>query len=453
MFRGSGLGRNWVFIASLLVANSGTAAGTTDHTQAINDWLCLAGSNTIGARLAPRLIEAFAAEQGMQKVSREEPAPDEALLTFSKGDQQFRARLSFHGTGTGFAALRDGQCDLWMASRMAHADEAEALGGDQLHSPNQESVLALDGLAIIVHPDNPIRELSRAEVQSIFAGKIRDWSALGGRRGPIALHARDNASGTFDTFKNLVLQEQALDARAKRYESTDALSAAVSAAPNAIGFVGLAGIGRNHALAIRDGELPALAPTAFNIATEDYALARRLFFYSRAERAPQVSAFLAFVQQPDAQRLVADLGFVPLLLDSRAVTPRADAPIEYRELLAEASRLSVSFRFGAGQVFLDSRATQDLDRVAAYMRAPERSGASVILVGFTEFAEFSPIVSVGQSTDRADIVARELIRRGVPVRHIRGYGAVLPITGMAGDSARSRNRRVEVWIRSPEGKA
>lgn len=436
----SALGMMLVGGSSVVVAQTATTA----------PWLCLSGSNTIGARLAPRLVEAFAAEQGMQREAIEQTALDETELRFSKDGQQYNVHISYHGTGTGFTALHDGQCDLWMASRPANAAEAERLGGDRLRSAEQETVLALDGLAVIVHPDNPIRELSRQQVQAIFTGKIRDWSPINGRAGRIQLHARDNASGTFDTFKNLVLQDQALDPRAKRYESTDALSAAVAADTNAIGFVGLGGVGTNRAVAICDGDLPALAPTQFNVATEDYALARRLYFYSRAERREVVDAFLAYVQQASAQSIVAATGFVPLALEHRPVTLRPDAPAEYRELIADATRLSVSFRFGSGQVFLDSRASRDLDRLAEYMQKPERQGASLILVGFAERAEFSPMVTIAQSTDRADFVARELVRRRVPIRHIRGYGPALPITDTEGDSARAKNRRVEVWIREAQ---
>ncbi|AVP95977.1 hypothetical protein C7S18_01665 [Ahniella affigens] len=434
-------------LGMIIVGGSSVAVAQTATSA---PWLCLSGSNTIGARLAPRLVEAFAAEQGMLRDAIEQPSLDETELRFSKDGQRYLVHLSFHGTGTGYTALRDGQCDLWMASRPANADEAARLGGDRLRSAEQETVLALDGLAVIVHPDNPVRELSRQQVQALFTGKIRDWSALGGRAGRIQLHARDNASGTFDTFKNLVLLDQPLSPRATRYESTDALSAAVSQDSNAIGFVGLGGVGTNRALAIRDGDLPALAPTHFNVATEDYALARRLYFYSRAERREVVEAFLAFVQRPTAQSIVAATGFVPLALEHHAVALRPDAPAEYRELIADATRLSLSFRFGSGQVFLDSRASRDLDRLAEYMQTPEQQGASLILVGFAERAEFSPMVTIAQSTDRADFVARELVRRRVPVRHIRGYGPALPISDAEGDGARAKNRRVEVWIRPPE---
>ncbi|MBK8283480.1 MAG: substrate-binding domain-containing protein [Ahniella sp.] len=410
-------------------------------------WLCLTGSNTIGEHLAPKFVEAFARSQGLSLAERRDTAPDEATLRFKGPAQDLEAVLRFHGTGTGFAELRDRRCDLWMASRPAKPEELKTAGFRHLRSAGQEAVVALDGLAIIVHPDNPVSELTRDEVRDLFAGKLTNWSQVGGRDGPIRLHARDDASGTFDTFKTLVLGELAISAGASRYESTTELSRMVAVDSNAVGFVGLAGAGQNRALRIRDGDAPALAPTEFNVATEDYALARRLYFYTRAERSPELSAFITFVQSEAAQKLVADVGFVPMTLTSRAVSPRADAPTEYMALVDNAERLSLSFRFGSGQSFLDSRAARDLDRLAEFLGAPERAGTEVILVGFTEIAESSPIVSIGHSTDRADIVAQQLVKRGVVVRHVRGFGPALPITAGNGEPARAKNRRVEVWLR------
>ena len=422
------------------------ACAVAPETQA-QPWLCLTGSNTIGERLAPKLVEAFARTQGMALAERRDTAPDEATLRFEGADQSLEAVLRFHGTGTGFVELRDRRCDLWMASRPAKPEEMDTAGFRKLRSPEQEAVVALDGLAIIVHPDNPVSELTRDEVRDVFAGKVRDWSELGGRPGPIRLHARDDASGTFDTFKTLVLGDAPLSATAIRYESTTELSQMVSVDSNAVGFVGLAGAGTNRAIRIRDGNAPALAPTEFNVATEDYALARRLYLYTRAERSQVVSEFIAFTQGEAAQKLVAEVGFVPMSLTTRAVSPRSDAPTEYMALVDTAERLSMSFRFGSGQSFLDSRAARDLDRLAEYLRHPARADMEVILVGFAEPAEFSPIVSIGQSTDRADIVAWSLVQRGVVVRHVRGFGAALPITAGNGEPARAKNRRVEVWLR------
>jgi len=415
--------------------------------SAAEPWLCLTGSNTIGESLAPRLVDAFARSQGLEEISRHAPQKDETEILYRGAAGERTVVLRFHGTGTGFAELRDARCGIWMASRPAKSEELEAPGMAYLRTPAQEAVIALDGLAIIVHPDNPVGELTRDQVRDIFAGKIRDWSALGGRPGAIRPHARDDASGTFDTFRALVLGDRALHPSALRYESTDELSRMVAVDPRAIGFVGLSGTGRNRALAVRDGRAPAMAPTTFNVATEDYALSRRLFLYIGVEPNAATQAFITFAQGEAAQALVSAVGFVPMTLASRPIVPRNGAPTEYLQLTDAAERLSLSFRFGSGKVLLDARATRDLDRLADYMHDPARAGHEVILVGFAEPAEFMPIVLIGQSIDRADNVARELVQRGVSVRHIRGYGPALPLTAGSGEPARAKNRRVEVWVR------
>lgn len=103
----------------------------------------------------------------------------------------------------------------------------------------------------------------------------------GGKGGAIRLYARDEQSGTYDTFKELVLAShgKSLASDARRFESNDRLAAAVSADPHAIGFVGIASVGRARALAIADGESLPMAPQESLIATEDYPLSRRLFLY------------------------------------------------------------------------------------------------------------------------------------------------------------------------------
>lgn len=443
----------WSVALSLAVA-SATQAEMLPESLRENGapWLCLSGSNTIGSGLAPRLVRGYLGSVGLESGTPVPSALDEATIAVPDGDTIRQVAIRFHGTGTGYEALRDGRCDIWMASRPAREAEMDAPGLRHLRSPAQEAVIALDGLAIIVHPDNPVGELDREQVRDVFSGRVRDWSELGGRAGRIMLHARDDNSGTYDTFRTLVLGDATLAPGAARYESTDELSRQVGVDTNAIGFVGLAGVRRNKALRIRDGDAPALAPTPFNVATEDYALARRLFLYVRAEASEQARGLLAFAQSDAAQTIVQDTGFVPMTPEAQVVQPRADAPTEYLALTDGAQRLSLSFRFGAGQVFLDSRAERDLDRLADWLRAPGRDGLEVILAGFTEPAEFSPIVSIGHSIDRADIIARELVQRKVRVRYVRGYGPALPITDGSGEIAQAKNRRVEVWVRPATGR-
>jgi len=202
-----------------------------------------------------------------------------------------QALVAAHGTGTGFSGLKDGTADLAAASRPIKPAEAESLAAlGNLRSAAAEQVIAIDGLAVIVHPGNKVGSLSVEQVARLFAGEITNWRELGGNDQPIELHARDDQSGTYDTFKELVLagQGKVLAATARRYESNDALSQTVSSRPGAIGFVGLASVGTSKALSITDGGSQPMPPSTALVATEDYPLSRRLFLYANPTSQSQV---------------------------------------------------------------------------------------------------------------------------------------------------------------------
>jgi phosphate transport system substrate-binding protein len=412
--------------------------------------LSLQGSNTVGEKLAPALAIAWAESEGWAVEARETPAPNEHTIRLRRDAEHASIRIAAHGTSTGLQALVDGSADLWMASRGVLAEEVRAHAGGigRLDDPAQEHVIALDGLAIIVHPDSRLGTLTLPQLRGIFLGDIDDWSALGLRAGPIALYARDDKSGTFDTFRNLVLQGRALSRHARRFESTAALAAAVAADPRAIGFVGLAGVGTARAIAVADTETRPLLPAAMSVATEDYLLSRRLLLYSTRSPRADVQRFIEFAQSVQGQSLVGSMGFVGQDLRLHAAAPAEETPDVYRELTEGAQRLSVNLRFGNGRSFLDSKAMRDLDRIAAFLNTYPRSEREITLIGFSDRREHNPVLALHMSNDRADYVASELARRGIAVHRSRGLGQELAVAGNDSESGRSKNRRVEIWLRA-----
>ncbi len=415
---------------------------------AARDTLRIHGSNTIGEALMPALIEAWLEAQGCGQPVRRPVGPVELRIEATCNGSPSSVEIQAHGSGTGISGLVAGRADLAMLSRPITPAELDLarphLGA--LDTPAHEIVIALDGLAIIVHPSNPIASLSRAQVRAVFSGRIRDWSELGRRPGVIARHARDDRSGTWDSFRSMVLQEAPLAPGTRRYESTAALAAAVASDPDAIGFVGLAGVGRAKALAISDGATP-VQPERFEVAVEDYPLSRRLYLYAGDRSLPALQSLLAFMLGEVGQGVVERVGFVSQNIEALAVAPRANATVEYRELVAGAERLSLNFRFPAGVVWLDSKAARDFERLAAYMREPSRRHRELILLGFADASEANPYHAYAFSADRADFVAEQLSLRGVPVRRMRGLGGTSPVADNGDEAGRRRNRRVEVWLR------
>lgn len=413
--------------------------------------LRIQGSNTIGAALGPALVKGLMEHQGLQAV-RIEPAQganEQRVTGKTRQGKTVSIEVAAHGSSTGFTALKNATADLAASSRPIKDSELvdlEPLG--DLKSPDAEQVIAIDGLAIILNPRNPLNALNTEQLAQVFNGEISTWEALGGIGGPIHLYARDDQSGTYDTFKELVLRLRGkpLAAGAKRFESSEQLSDAVSQDPQGIGFIGLPYVRQAKAVAIVDGDSQPMLALNSLIATEDYPLSRRLFFYlPPSGHNPWAKALVDFTQGSKGQAIVAANGFIAQQVQAIAVEPRASMPEDYQAIARDAQRLTVNFRFEEGSASLDNKARQDLQRVVAYLKSHNKLDKQVTLVGFGD-AKNDPQRAALLSKLRAMAVRRELVKNGVVLRDIRGFGAQMPVAANTADEGRIKNRRVEVWV-------
>lgn len=414
--------------------------------------LNLVGSNTIGKELAPLLAENFLHRQGAQSVRREQPSDTEILIHGKIAGKPQTIRIVAQGSSTAFQALGAQQADIGMSSREIKPEEAQRLSdlGD-LTSVANEHVLAVDGLAIIVPRANPLNSLSREQLKAIFSGQISDWRALKGRPGKITIHAFDDKSGTFDSFKSLVLLDTRLTRDAQRYEDSRQLSDAVAADPNAIGFVGMSFIGANKALAIGEAGARALVPNRFTVKTEDYPLSRRLYLYTGDNSKNAYGRkFIEFALSRDGQEYVRKAGFVELNVEAAGAgdSPSipTDAPSEYKKFTTNAKRLSLNFRFRSGSDALDNKALQDLDRVTDLLSDLGIANNGVMLFGFAD-SRGIPAINQQLSERRAQTVAQQFRQRGISPAVIKSFGASMPIASNATPYGQEKNRRVEIWVK------
>jgi phosphate transport system substrate-binding protein len=440
-----------VLFLSMLGAWLPTATADGLPTPDKGPVLRIHGSNTIGAALGPALVEGLLHEQGLLKVHSETPETANELRVVGETVEGRRVvvDIAAHGSSTGFAALKAGTADLAASSRPIKDRELVDLKplGD-LKSSAAEQVIAIDGLAIILHPQNPLNQLTTEQLARIFSGEAKTWEELGGTGGPIHLYARDDQSGTYDTFKELVLsgRGKTLGGAAKRFESSEQLSDAVSLDPQGIGFIGLPYVREAKAVAIVDGQSQAMLPLNSLIATEDYPLSRRLFLYLPPNgKNPWAQALVAFAQSSKGQAIVAANGFIAQTVQAMNVTPNALMPEGYQALSRHAQRLSVNFRFEEGSATLDNKARQDLSRVLDYIKQRDKTNRQVTLVGFGD-AKSDPARADLLSKLRAMAVRRELVKSGVVFHEIRGFGAEMPVAANNADEGRIKNRRVEVWV-------
>jgi phosphate transport system substrate-binding protein len=271
-------------------------------------------------------------------------------------------------------------------------------------------------------------------LNQIFSGAVTNWKAVGGADAPITVYARDDKSGTYDTFKSLVLKkDQALVASAERFESSEALRKMVAADTHGIGFVGLTFVQQVTALAISSGAA-YVSPTAFSIATEEYPLARRLYYYTPATPENELTRdFIEFALSQEGQQLVNETGFV-------------GQNLQVASSRKSAQRLNVSFRFTSGSANLDNKAQRDLERLARMMQQPENARRALLLYGYCD-NQGNPQANQFLSQQRAQAVARLLKQRGLTPAYVKGYGAANPIASNATSEGRERNRRVDVWLK------
>ncbi len=432
------------------------------------------GSNTVGAKLAPDLARVFAAKQGYASSVTKEKSAEEFEFEYSKAesDKKLAFRFEAKGSGTAVPGLVGGQADIGMSSRPVNDKEVDAAKqanlGD-LRAPNIENVIALDGVVVLVNPSNPVKGLNVDQISRIYAGLVKDWAEVGGSPGAIKLYARDKKSGTFDTFKALVLDssKRTIAPDVKLFESSEDLSDAVSADPSSIGFTGFAYIRSAKALVVSTSCGLSFQPEAFNVKTEEYPLARRLFFYvPPAKRTPFVDQFVDFTLSSQAQPVVTNAGFIGLGIDtgselytlqrnqySRLMGPTAldsSRPLVqgFSERIANSKRLSVTYRFRTGLSDLDNRAIEDIDRLAALLKATPELMQKITLFGFAD-ARGNFQENLILSRNRAQNVANELVKRGVTLSppQVLGYGIIAPVACNDSDQALEKNRRVEVWVR------
>ncbi|MBU2970044.1 substrate-binding domain-containing protein [Pseudoalteromonas sp. C2R02] len=409
----------------------------------------LHGSNTIGEKLAPALLVKYLELQGVKDFEWiQGDSPVERTLQYIKNNKVYAIELHAHGSSTGFKDLKLGKADLGMASRRVKQKEVIALKSQlgNLNKVGNEHIIGLDGLAVIVNQNNPIAHISTDKLSKIFSGEINNWSQLGGTDLPIKVFSRDAKSGTWDTFKNLVLKKfsRELAVTATRLESSSELSTLISQDEAAIGFIGLNYVLHNKALAISEGVgTTAIFPTRFTIGTEDYALARRLYFYTPTSASNIVKDFAQFAISQQGQDIVEKTGLISQNIKVENAYPMQDAPIKYNKYTKIAKRLSLNFRFNYGNKDLDNKGKRDLQRLISFMEQNE--GRRLVLMGFSDSIG-AKLKNIQLSLTRAKSVERELVARGIPVMAVEGLGEAIPVANNETESGRERNRRVEVWL-------
>ncbi|MBN1121086.1 MAG: PstS family phosphate ABC transporter substrate-binding protein [Anaerolineae bacterium] len=222
------------------------------------------------------------------------------------------------GSGTGIAALINGTVDIANASRSMKEEEiagAQANGFDPV-----EIRVAIDALAVIVHPDNPVDQLTIQQLSDIYTRRIVNWNEVGGSDAPIVLLSRETNSGTHVYFLEQVVRqgddenEDIFAPQTLLMPSSVGITSEIRRNPNAIGYDGLGYVTEHEkVLAIaKDENSPYVLPTTETGADGSYPLSRFLFMYTAGEPEGSIAEYIDWIRGPEGQAIVAELGFVPL---------------------------------------------------------------------------------------------------------------------------------------------
>lgn len=238
--------------------------------------------------------------------------------TYGKSHPEAQVAVTGGGSGTGIAALINGTVDMANASRAIKEEEraeAEANGVEPV-----EHVVALDAIAVVIHPSNPVDGLTIPELSDIFAGRITNWQEVGGEDRPIVLLSRESNSGTHVFFLEEVVRqgrsddESLFSADTLLMPSSEGISAEVRQNPNAIGYDGLGYVTSDQkvvAVAMAGGE-PYVLPAIDTVKDGSYPIARELFIYTIGQPHGAILAYLEWIMGAEGQAIVKELGFVPL---------------------------------------------------------------------------------------------------------------------------------------------
>lgn len=271
-----------ILAVALLMATMVTGCGTKDEVSTDNPTEKVSGTVATDGSTSMEKVIGYLSEAYMEENS-------DVKITYNPT-----------GSGSGISAVQEGRCDIGLSSRNLKDEEAKDLKG---------TVVAIDGIAIIVNPENPIADLTIDEIASLYKGEITNWEEIGGNDAPVVLIGREAASGTRDGFESITGTEDACK-YSQELTSTGDVVQTVASNPNAIGYASLASV-KDTVKAI---DVEGVTPTTETIQNGTYKVQRNFVFVTKKNKELQgvAKAFFDFATSAEADELIENAGAVPV---------------------------------------------------------------------------------------------------------------------------------------------
>ncbi|MCO4746179.1 MAG: substrate-binding domain-containing protein [Proteobacteria bacterium] len=399
-----------LLVGMLLVGCAGPTADEDDGKRVVR----VSGSTSVNARLLPALAAEY-----------ERLHPD-VTFEITQGD-----------SGTGLMGLANQEVDIAAATRRHHPTEQEQalVNGIDLSASEAQQIVAVDVLALVVHPANPLASLTYDQVIGIYCTRATDsWDLLGHEEQPIRAVTRDVGSGSRALFDDFFCGPAGLHPSIEG-RSSEELAAILTSDPNAIGYASMSDK-PGKVLGLRpDPQSPAVQPSQANIIRGVYPLYRDLYLYRAPNAAnDDVAGFFDFIESPAGQEIVDEEGFVPLFLRP----DRMDGPRPLRETI----------HFEPHGSALTPRSQARLRLLSKELRDRAGEYRHVVLEGYTDSKEENP---EQLSTERAEAVSA-VLKTELPELFIEVIprGSANPLAPNATPHGRHRNRRVQIYLAEEE---
>lgn len=216
------------------------------------------------------------------------------------------------GSGTGISALINGTTDICNASRPMKGSERDKLK-QRYSTLGVEVKTAKDGIALYVNEKNPVSELTLEQIKGIYTGMITNWKDLGGSDAPIIVYGRDNSSGTYVYFRDIILSGQDYTGTMQSLPGTAAVVNAIEKDINGIGYGGAAyGKGIRYVKIRKDENSPGYDPTLENIRAGKYPITRYLYMYLKGRPTGELKKFIDWILSAQGQSVVSKVGYFPI---------------------------------------------------------------------------------------------------------------------------------------------
>lgn len=267
--------------------------------------LCVALALFLGATMAQAAsLDAFKSLKGELNIAggtAHIPVMKAAAKNIMEANPDIRITVAGGGSGVGVQQVGENLVHIGNTGRPLKDAEVTKYG-------LKSFPFAIDGVAVVLHPSNPVSGLTRDQLKDVFAGTIANWKELGGNDAPINLYIREDGSGTREVFEEIALKKGTATTRANVVNSNGAMKTAVAQDRNAMGYVGIGHLDKSLKGLVLDG----MTPSQENAAKGSYTITRLLFMNTKGDPQGLTRAFVDYIYTPEGKELSGRAGYIPL---------------------------------------------------------------------------------------------------------------------------------------------